>query len=425
MKKFFFLISFIVTLFAVTKGQGHSRCNRSVIMDTAVFGPVYAEGPADTVLAMRHTNGLYFEKPHSVVWFCIDIPYDTILTFDLVPQKATDDLDFLLFKDNTDKNCVMCREAKKDFCEEEQMQKIIPVRTNIARADASLKGMTGLSAAAKNKTEPPGKYPAYSKAIAVKKGERYYLAVDNYTEAQGPFTLILHLRFPKEQAPAPAPKPANTLPAQTPHNVPLSKGAFTINVLDSATHKPVKASIKITWQVPAGNPKTDVTGSQCSLSIKHGQKINITCVAKGYLLAQVAYEAQTDSDIGTDVLLIPIREHEKMIFKNMEFKGGLAEFLPSAQEPLNDLLEFMLDNPDVKIFIKGYVNDPYNFYTNEYDLDLSKRRAEAVYDYLVSNGIKTYRLMWRGFGSKDMVYPNPVTEEQMQANRRVEVEIVK
>jgi outer membrane protein OmpA-like peptidoglycan-associated protein len=430
MRRFFFLINFAAVFFSFCNGQGHGSCDRAAIVDTSVYGPVYADGGADPQLAMQHTNGMYFEKPHAVVWFCIDIPYDTILTFDLIPQKPTDDLDFLLFKDvSFDKNCAMCRTEKQTFCQLVEGQRITPIRTNLARCDNSVNGRTGLSLNAKNTMELPGQHPTYSKAVEVKKGERYYLAVDNYTRADGPFTLRLHFRYINQsESVITGTVPDNAMESniqnKNPQLMALLNGSFVINVLDSTTKNPVKARIKITGPPPDGVPHIDITDNQYKLTVKAGEKLNIVCAAKGYLLYQTDYTAQTDSDKGIDVFLVPIREHQKMIF-HIEFQPGSSEFMASAAGPLNDLLQFMKDNPGVKIVVNGYVNDPYSNYDQAFDLKLSQIRAKAVYQFLTDNGIKLNRLHWKGYSNKGMVYPHPVSEEQMQANRRVEVEIVK
>ncbi|HWY99260.1 MAG TPA: OmpA family protein [Bacteroidia bacterium] len=423
MKKVFWTIAFIVGLIFSGKAQNHCSCDKAVLIDTSSYGPVYADGVPYPTLAMAHTDGTYFEKPHTAVWFCIDIPYDTLLTFDLVPQSPNDDLDFLLFKDETSeiKNCSMCRVENKNFCNKIALQKIIPVRTNIARCDVSIKGMTGLSADAKNNMEPPGKHPTYSKAISVKKDERYYLVVDNYTSASRPFTLLIHFKFPVSEV-----ESGDTIPVRnTIQPGVFAKGITVIKINDSLTKAPVKAKIKVSWIVPKQQKNSDTTAAQYGIRLKQGQKINITASTKGYLLSQLTYEAQTDSDKAIYVNMLRIREHMKMIFKHMEFERGEAKFLPSASESLNDLLEFMNNNPEVKILIKGFVNDPFDYYDQDFDMNLSKQRAQAVYNYLVSKGIDTKRLQWRGFGNKQMVYPKPANEDEMEANRRVEVEIVK
>jgi len=420
MKIVVLLVGFILASAQFVISQNHSSCDKAVLVDTSVYGPVYADGKPNPLLAMLHTDGTYFEKPHTVVWFCIDIPYDTILTFDLIPQNHSDDLDFLLFKDESseNKNCGLCRVDKKNFCQRISAEKIIPIRTNIANTSMSVKGMTGLSANAQNETELPGKHSTYSKALEVKKGERYYLVVDNYTYANRPFTLVLHFHFSEEDI--------GTASINNKISSPIAvKGPFQINVIDSLSGASVKAKIRITWINPGNRPRIETTAKTYTLPLKKGEKINIVCYTKGYLIAQKTYVAQTDSDKGIEIKLLQIREHMKMTFKHIQFVADKPEFLPSAMESLNDLLEFMNSNTDVKILIKGYVNDPHGTNQSMFDLDLSKRRAEAVYNYLVENSITKSRVQWMGCSNKDMIYADPVNLDEMEANRRVEVEIIK
>ncbi|HXB12530.1 MAG TPA: OmpA family protein, partial [Bacteroidia bacterium] len=54
---------------------------------------------------------------------------------------------------------------------------------------------------------------------------------------------------------------------------------------------------------------------------------------------------------------------------------------------------------------------------------LSKDRAEAVFKFLGTFGISKSRMDYKGYGNKDMLFPNPINKEQEQANRRVEIEI--
>ncbi len=423
MRNFLLAITFIAGFTFNTIAQNHGSCDKAVLIDTSSYGPVYADGTPNPLLAQAHTNGTYFEKPHTAVWFCIDIPYDTLLTFDIVPQNPTDDLDFLLFKDETAeiKNCTACRGSQRNFCDKSALVRMVPVRTNIANTYYASLGTTGLSATAKNEMEPPGKHATYSKALPVKKDERYYLVVDNYTSASRPFTLIIHFRGTTAGTDTTTVSSASNISPSSK----LPKGVVPIYVIDSISKAPVKAKIKIVWSIPKDKQNISATASQYGIELKQGQKINISCAAKGYLLAQLSYVAQSDTDKAIYVNMLQIKEHMKMIFKHIEFERGEAKFLPTSAESLSDLLEFMNNNPTVKILIKGFVNDPYQYYDYMYDLDLSKQRAQAVYNYLAGKGIDKNRLDWKGLGNKEMVYPKPANEDEMEANRRVEVEIVK
>jgi len=54
---------------------------------------------------------------------------------------------------------------------------------------------------------------------------------------------------------------------------------------------------------------------------------------------------------------------------------------------------------------------------------LSKKRAKRIVEYLISCGIEPERLSAVGYGNTKPIYPKPESEEQKEANRRVEVKI--
>lgn len=60
--------------------------------------------------------------------------------------------------------------------------------------------------------------------------------------------------------------------------------------------------------------------------------------------------------------------------------------------------------------------------TDEYNLQLSKKRAQAVSDFLVSQGVDAKRLSWEGYGKTRPVADND-TDEGRQKNRRVDLVI--
>jgi outer membrane protein OmpA-like peptidoglycan-associated protein len=60
--------------------------------------------------------------------------------------------------------------------------------------------------------------------------------------------------------------------------------------------------------------------------------------------------------------------------------------------------------------------------TDDYNLTLSKKRAQAVSDFLASQGVKAARLSWEGYGKTRPVADND-TDEGRQKNRRVDLVI--
>lgn len=120
----------------------------------------------------------------------------------------------------------------------------------------------------------------------------------------------------------------------------------------------------------------------------------------------------------------PIRIGKVIPIRNLFFIPESPQFLPESQDGLDDLYEFLNNNKSVHVQIKGHVNSPGKKIEAS-DLMLSQARANAVMSYLVKKGIDKERLTAKGFGNSEMIFPNPINEDQQKANRRVEILITK
>ncbi len=417
MKKLLCFIAIIFFGLSIAVGQKHGTCSAAAEVSSESYGPVAPNGVIDKSVAKLHSHGRFFEEEHNITWVVFDIPNDTMLTFDIIPQKLNDDIDFLLFKDDEDFNEVFCKKIEE--------HKLTPVRTNLAKPDsATHSGITGLSLTATDSIVPLGYNPNYSKALKVKKGERYFMVIDNYTEAKGAFILKLHLRFAtnaplqtaeRETAPAVS---ASTLAKIKP----FGKTSLTIHVTNAAG-KPVKGELDIT----GARPNQVLNADTCDYTFVLNPRvtINVNCNALGYMFSQSSYTSPDTASVTIlNVVLEPVEEHKSFVLKDIKFQEGVAIFLPTSQNELMNLIEFMKSNPDVNILIKGFVNDPGSDNSGAAK-KLSKQRAQAVYSFLASAGINKKRMDYKGFGNEKMIYPNPANSVQAEANRRVEVEIMK
>ena len=93
------------------------------------------------------------------------------------------------------------------------------------------------------------------------------------------------------------------------------------------------------------------------------------------------------------------------------------EIKPEAYPLLNEVVTIVKDNPQLTMEIQGHTD---SVGTAEYNQRLSEKRAEAVRDYLVENGIDPGRLSYRGYGLTEPVASND-TEEGRAQNRRAEL----
>ncbi|MBY5959615.1 OmpA family protein [Membranicola marinus] len=93
---------------------------------------------------------------------------------------------------------------------------------------------------------------------------------------------------------------------------------------------------------------------------------------------------------------------------------------PATQANLTELAESMKKYEETEIKILGHTDSKGS---KSYNKNLSRQRADAVYNYLTTQGIGSARLDTQGYGETDPVASN-ATDEGRQQNRRVEIVIV-
>jgi outer membrane protein OmpA-like peptidoglycan-associated protein len=79
----------------------------------------------------------------------------------------------------------------------------------------------------------------------------------------------------------------------------------------------------------------------------------------------------------------------------------------------------MRDNPTVSIEIGGHTDDIGDEKSN---IELSENRARTVFEYLLSNQIKSNKISYEGYGEGLPINDN-TTEENRKNNRRIEFKI--
>ena len=99
------------------------------------------------------------------------------------------------------------------------------------------------------------------------------------------------------------------------------------------------------------------------------------------------------------------------------FDTGQASLKPGADRSLNRLATFLSGHPDTKIMIEGHTDSRGS---DDYNLNLSQRRADAVASALESRGLSADHVQTRGLGKSFPVASND-TPEGRQQNRRVEI----
>ena len=102
-------------------------------------------------------------------------------------------------------------------------------------------------------------------------------------------------------------------------------------------------------------------------------------------------------------------------------KTGSAELKDVSISELNRLKSLLEENPTLPIRINGHTD---NVGSDDDNITLSNDRAKAVYEYLVTNGINSSRLSYKGFGETLPIANNEIPEGRQQ-NRRTEFVIIR
>ncbi len=114
-----------------------------------------------------------------------------------------------------------------------------------------------------------------------------------------------------------------------------------------------------------------------------------------------------------------VKKKIDVIFQNLLFATNSANIDPTSLDDLDELVNIMEEDQSLRLSIEGHTDTRGN---NEYNLDLSRLRAEAVKTHLVSGGISTDRISAVGYGETRPIASNDTPEGRLK-NRRVELNL--
>lgn len=130
---------------------------------------------------------------------------------------------------------------------------------------------------------------------------------------------------------------------------------------------------------------------------------------------------------------------DRLVLNKVFFYNNTYALKPGAEEELDQLKAFLLANPNLEVEIQGHtandnpeiLPDPtfkgqgkeWNFKGSSFEL--SEKRAEAVKDYLIDQGVSKKRLKTKGFGDTVKRVPDAETFEESEKNMRVEILVTK
>jgi outer membrane protein OmpA-like peptidoglycan-associated protein/tetratricopeptide (TPR) repeat protein len=198
-------------------------------------------------------------------------------------------------------------------------------------------------------------------------------------------------------------------------------------VRDKQTRAPLDASIEL---INLESNQTESLVSSDSVSgaylivLTQGAEYALYVNRPGYLFQSLNFNYSTVKNFEPIVLDIELQkatEGTRAILQNIFFEVDKYDLQPKSVTELEKIQRFLKENPAVRVEISGHTD---NSGTAAHNASLSQKRAQSVYDYLISHGVEASRLFAKGYGADQPIADNS-TEEGRQKNRRIEFKLIR
>ena len=164
-------------------------------------------------------------------------------------------------------------------------------------------------------------------------------------------------------------------------------------------------------------------GGEYLVSLPSGKNYAMTIKAKDYLFHSENFNippATNYQEIIKDIAMNKLAAGTKVILNNIFFEYGKTVLRTTSYPELNRVVKLLEAYPKMTIEISGHTDNKGSLAINK---KISEKRAKAVVDYILAQGIEEARLTYKGYAYLQPVATND-TEEGRQRNRRVEFKII-
>lgn len=197
-------------------------------------------------------------------------------------------------------------------------------------------------------------------------------------------------------------------------------------VRDKKTRQPLKAKIDlydVAKNVLVSTVNSDSVSGEYLMVLTQGSEYALYVSRKDYLFQSLNFNYETETNLEpvvVDVLMERITAGAVSVLKNIFFEFNKYDLQEKSITELERVAAFLTENPSIRVEISGHTD---NTGTAANNLKLSQNRAQSVANYLTSHGVDARRMVQKGYGADKPIRPND-TEENKQANRRIEFRII-
>lgn len=401
------------------------------------YGPTSApDGAGHVQEVMRDNKNPYlFEYEHNTVWYRFVVPYNGNLEIEITPVSVKDDYDFLVY-----------RYTDVYFSNHIIQNKVKPVAANLSQLDSSaLATIAQLAARSQQKAQRPAganaqasgkggsttptqtqtqrksdnpQGPAigmstkegkkrfvdknsmdrFVSSLQVKKGEVYYIVLDNNSLAGDGHTIKVSIQVESFEP--------------------------RLVFFDPVTKKNIDVDLLILEKNTDNRPIVKNSSFRGG-KVKFVPEFEYTLYAKRNGFFSI-YETFKGSDFAEDTMrrYVMNRTTKGATFNitDVYFENAEYVLMKESEPALQTYVAMMRNHPNVKFNIKGFVQT-YGI-DMEYDQRTSLKRAESVRDYFVAQGIPADRMTVSGMTRNEIKTAAAAMLNQKPGKKEVKIAII-
>lgn len=191
-------------------------------------------------------------------------------------------------------------------------------------------------------------------------------------------------------------------------------------VLDKDEEPVANAIIRIVGDDGSNQKAVARDDGSFDFKLDRGVRYVMMAGAKGYLNEKQEFKsdiAEEDVEYGIDFILSAIDKPQ--VIENIFYDFDKATLRDESKQALDEMAAILKENPNVCIEMASHTD---RWGSDEYNMDLSNRRAQSVVDYLIEAGISPDRLRPQGYGeTKPKIVTKKINREYPQFEEGVEL----
>jgi outer membrane protein OmpA-like peptidoglycan-associated protein len=203
---------------------------------------------------------------------------------------------------------------------------------------------------------------------------------------------------------------------------------YVVNVIDAADKSPISAKLKLQGARDNVIVKSTTTSPgvfEFTITSKQPKDYRLIAEMDGYVFQNQTVRIQgastEEKTLTRTVELRKIAVRVASILRNIYFDFDKATFKTDSYAELNLLESMLRQNPNMSVEIGGHTDAVG---TLNYNIFLSRKRAEAVKDFLTKKGIDPRRIKAVGYGKSKPLASNDDEDDGRELNRRVEFKVL-